>query len=236
MQENHQEYIVYPTKQDNELWHEGETVCPPVGWVLVPPGDPALTRRLKAGGDYWLMLQKRRNRTERMGIWCAAERIKPIQQILAKERSEPSYQRKLAAGRKRREKEQDQYAANFRNAVLEFLDFHPVWIELAEKMADAVTQHAIPVGSGTVARTETIPLAERAEAAVIAWMRHQTTNYDLRSVAWGESQRRELRRELACESRFLLKCYRKNRDIDINDCPLFRVLNTPKKAGRKTKS
>jgi tryptophan-rich sensory protein len=45
-------------------------------------------------------------------------------------------------------------------------------------LADAVTQHATPVGSGTVARTECIPTHERAEAAVIAWMRHHTTAYD----------------------------------------------------------
>jgi hypothetical protein len=41
-----------------------------------------------------------------------------------------------------------------------------------------VTTHAAPVGSGTVARTERIPIERRAEAAVIAWMRHQTTAYD----------------------------------------------------------
>jgi hypothetical protein len=41
---------------------------------------------------------------------------------------------------------------------------------LAEKLAAAVPQHATPVGSGTVAGTERIPIHERAEAAVIAWM------------------------------------------------------------------
>jgi hypothetical protein len=41
-----------------------------------------------------------------------------------------------------------------------------------------VTDHATPVGSGTVARTKRIPVEQRAEAAVIAWMRHQTTGYD----------------------------------------------------------
>ena len=34
------------------------------------------------------------------------------------------------------------------------------------------------LGSGTVARTERIPIHEWAEAAVIAWMRHQTTGYE----------------------------------------------------------
>jgi len=38
--------------------------------------------------------------------------------------------------------------------------------------------HATPVGSGTVARTKRIPVEQRAEAAVIARMRHQTTGHD----------------------------------------------------------
>lgn len=32
-----------------------------------------------------------------------------------------------------------------------------------------------PVGSGTLARTRPLPIERRAEAVVIAWMRHQTT-------------------------------------------------------------
>jgi Fe-S cluster biosynthesis and repair protein YggX len=50
-------------------------------------------------------------------------------------------------------------------------------------MSKLVTAHATPVGSGTVARTERIPLEQRAESAVIAWMRHQTTAYDSMKIA-----------------------------------------------------
>ena len=39
-----------------------------------------------------------------------------------------------------------------------FLAFHPVHADLANKMALAVTAHATPVGSGTVARTKRIPV------------------------------------------------------------------------------
>jgi len=46
---------------------------------------------------------------------------------------------------------------------------------LEKRLAQAVTTHATPVGSGTVARSRRIGVEERAEAAVIAWMRHQTT-------------------------------------------------------------
>jgi hypothetical protein len=45
-------------------------------------------------------------------------------------------------------------------------------------MPNAVTDHTTPVGSGTVARTERISVEKRAEAALIAWMRHKTTGYD----------------------------------------------------------
>jgi hypothetical protein len=63
-------------------------------------------------------------------------------------------------------------------APLDFLAFAPAYTDLAEKLADTVTAHATPVGSGTVARTERIPIHEQAEAAVIAWMRHRTSTYD----------------------------------------------------------
>jgi hypothetical protein len=39
---------------------------------------------------------------------------------------------------------------------------------LATFLADAVTLHFMPIGSGTVVRTERNPIRERAEAAVIA--------------------------------------------------------------------
>ncbi len=78
-----------------------------------------------------------------------------------------------------------------------FLAFHPRYDHLAIKLADAVTAHATPVGSGTVPRTERIPVEQRAEAAVIAWMRHQTTAYDNMSIARVRGKRREVRRMLA---------------------------------------
>ena len=54
--------------------------------------------------------------------------------------------------------------------VLAFLRFTAANEALARELAARVTAHATPVGSGTVARTERIPVERRAEAAVIAWM------------------------------------------------------------------
>ena len=88
----------------------------------------------------------------------------------------------------------------------------------------AVSQHATPVGSGTVARTERIPIQQRAESAVIAWMRHQTTAYDNMKIARVKGRRREVRRMLAERSRELLDCYRKGQTIDTAKCVLAQAL------------
>ena len=94
---------------------------------------------------------------------------------------------------------------------------------LAEQMADAVTQHATPVGSGTVARTQRIPIERRAESAVIAWLRHQTTAYDNMKIARVKGKRREVRRMLAEQSRRLLEKYRAGRAVG-EACPLRQAL------------
>jgi hypothetical protein len=83
--------------------------------------------------------------------------------------------------------------------------------------------HATPVGSGTVARTQRIPIERRAEAAVIAWMRHQTTAYDSMKIARVKGQRREVRRLLAARSRSVLEAYRQGHAIH-DSCPLKRAL------------
>jgi hypothetical protein len=98
-------------------------------------------------------------------------------------------------------------------------------------MARAVTEHATPVGSGTVARTRRIPIERRAEAAVIAWMRHQTTAYDSMQIARVKGERRAVRRKLASESKRLLAAYRSGRSIDRATCPLLTALERASTVG-----
>jgi hypothetical protein len=93
-----------------------------------------------------------------------------------------------------------------------------------------VTAHATPVGSGTVARTERIPIERRAEAAVIAWMRHQTTAYDSMTIPRVKGKRREVRRMLAARSKELLARYRCG-DGAAASCPLAAAL-----AGARTRA
>ena len=61
------------------------------------------------------------------------------------------YAKRQATETARRKRKQTEYVEDFRGAVLAFLDFAPSYALLAEQLADAVTKHATPVGSGTVA-------------------------------------------------------------------------------------
>ena len=90
-------------------------------------------------------------------------------------------------------------------------------------MAKVIAEHAVPVGSGTVARTKRIPVERRAEAAVIAWMRHETTAYDGMVIPREKGARREVRRMLAKRSRSLLEVYRRGEEPD-ESCPLWEKL------------
>ena len=92
-----------------------------------------------------------------------------------------------------------------------------------DRLARAVTDHATPVGSGTVARTRRIPVERRAEAAVIAWLRHQTTGYEGMVIARVRGKRREVRRMLVRRSQELLARSRRGEPVP-GGCPLRKAL------------
>ncbi|MEQ9407184.1 MAG: DUF2293 domain-containing protein [Fuerstiella sp.] len=195
----------------------------PDDWDLLPPGDAGLTRRVKAAGPSWTMKEKKGRRTFSRGVYAPADTIARVRDELEAERSTDAWAKKHAADLKRREKKQEEYVDTFRDAVLHFLNFHTRYDDVADRLATAVTTHATPVGSGTVARTERIPVEQRAESAVIAWMRHQTTAYDHMRIPREKGRRREVRRMLATESRRLLNAYRQGADI-AGKCPLQTAL------------
>ncbi|QEG40286.1 DUF2293 domain-containing protein [Roseimaritima ulvae] len=217
--------IVSPGPHDHAVrTAEGQVLLVPRDWELLPPGDAGLTRRVKAGGPTWTVKQKKGRRMFSLGVWAPADRIAAVRAGLAAERSTDAYAKRRQADAKRREKKQEEYVEDFRGAVLAFLNFDPAYAELAERLADAVTAHATPVGSGTVARTQRIPIERRAESAVIAWMRHQTTGYDNMKIPGVKGQRREVRRMLAERSRGLLQAYRAGQTVAAQHCPLQRAL------------
>jgi hypothetical protein len=225
MKRNIQAFTLGPTPTTVRA-ADGRVLTPPEGWVLLPPGDAALTRRVKAAGDHWTVQEKKGRKVFSRGIWAPATTIKRIRAELEVERSTDGYTKRKEADAKRREKAQVEYVEDFFGAVMSFLAFHPDHADLASRKARAITDHATPVGSGTVARTKRIPVKDRAEAAVIAWMRHQTTAYDSMTIPRVKGKRREVRRMLARRSKELLDRYRRGESAS-EECPLQRATAIP---------
>ena len=216
--------VVSPGPSDKTVrTGDGKILQIPVGWDLLPPGDAGLTRRVKAAGPTWTVQEKKGRRTFSKGVWAPKDTILSMRSGLEEERSTEAYAKRKAADSNRREKKQAEYVEDFGAAVLDFLNFDSRYDVLAKKFAAAVTLHATPVGSGTVARTERIPIEKRAESAVIAWMRHQTTAYDNLKIPRVKGERREVRRMLADQSRQLLEDYRRGHTVNAALCPLQKA-------------
>jgi len=203
---------------------DGAVLSAPEGWALLPPGDAGLTRRVKAAGPSWTVIERRGNKNFSRGVWAPGAHIEAARGALEAERATPAYARRLASDAKRRDAAQGEYVREFEEEVLGFLRFAPTWAEQARALASAVTAHATPVGSGTVARTQRIPVEQRAESAVIAWMRHQTTAYDSMKIARVKGERRAVRRELAEIARRVLDAHRRDLAHAAGGCSLCRAL------------
>jgi hypothetical protein len=216
--------IVKPGAKGELIGMKGEILTPPSGWAFLPAGDAGITRKVTSKGTFWRVEVKKGRRTISLGIWAPSTTIHQAQQDVKEVRLTDEYKKKQTYIAERREKKQAQYDAEFCQEVERFLNFHNNHKELEKKLAKAVTDHAIPVGSGTVARTLMIPIEERAALAVIAWMRHQTTAYDNLKIARIKGERRAVRRSLAQQSVTLLASYREGRAASEN-CPLQKALN-----------
>lgn len=203
----------------------GKVLDVPESWMLLPPGDAGLTRRVKARGPHWVVKEKKGRRTFSKGVWADGKTIAEEKEKLTSERSTEAYAKKQKAAAKRRDKKQSEYVDDFQKALLSFLAFDKSYKELADQLAATISAHATPIGSGTVARTTRIPIERRAESAVIAWMRHKTTAYDSMTIPRKKGMRREVRRMLALESRKLLKSYRDGVAVDAKQCLLRKGLS-----------
>ncbi len=221
---SHTHRTVLPSRiEGTVLLESGERLTPPEGWAFLPAGDAAITRSVKAKGETWVVQVRKGRRLMSKGIWAKEEHILASQKEIEAKRSTPEYGRRREMDLARRESKHKTYVGDFYTEVVKFLDFHPSYENEAARLAEKITLHATPVGSGTVARTERIPIAKRAEAAVIAWMRHQTTAYDSMSIARIKGKRREVRRKLAGKSVEILKAYRQGQELTKN-CPLKKAL------------
>lgn len=217
--------IVRPGAHGQLIGQQGEILSPPVSWIFLPAGDAGITRKVTSKGAFWRVEVKKGRRTMSLGIWAPENTIAQAKQVVKEVRLTDEYKKKQAYAVEWREKKQVQYDVEFCQEVERFLDFHNSYKELEQKLAKAVTVHAIPVGSGTVARTKMIPIEQRAALAVIAWMRHQTTGYDSLKIARVKGERRAVRRSLAQQSSALLANYREGRIVDPKLCPLQRAMN-----------
>lgn len=216
-----QSLVCAPTKDPRQVRApDGRVLTIPNEWACLPPGDAGLTRRVKAAGPSWQVIEKVGRKEFSKGLWAPKENIDGARAQLEAERATPAYAKKMAAAKVRRDADQAEYVEDFGAAVRKFLRFTPQFATLEVSVAQLVTVHATPVGSGTVARTERIPIERRAESAVIAWMRHQTTAYDSMKIARVKGERREVRRHLAEISRAVLDLHRGRVVHPPSSCPL----------------
>src|SRR4051795_7641705 len=80
---------------------DGKVLTAPEGWVLLPPGDAALTRRVKAAGDHWVVQEKKGRKLFSRGVWAPATTINRIRAELKAERSTESFAKRKQADAKR---------------------------------------------------------------------------------------------------------------------------------------
>src|SRR5215470_9598661 len=104
---------------------DGTILTAPEGWVLLPPGDAALTRRVKEAGEHWVVQERKGRKTFSRGVWAPAAIIDCVRAELEAERATQGYARLKVADARRRVKAQAEYIEDFFGAVAAFLAFHP---------------------------------------------------------------------------------------------------------------
>src|SRR5882724_3382927 len=110
---------------------DGRVLTIPEGWALLPPGDAALTRRVKAAGDHWVVQEKKGRKVFSRGVWAPGTTIERIRAELEAERSTAGHAKRKEADARRREQAQAEYVEDFFGAVLTFLAFHSTHAALA---------------------------------------------------------------------------------------------------------
>ena len=214
------------TKSDDRLKDKmGQVFSVPTGWENLPAGDASVTRKVKSLGPTWTVQEKKGRKAFSHGVWAAKEQIEEAITLVEAQRADPKHQKKLEQVKVRREEKETVFGEDFQQAIIQFLNFDQKYHLLVEQLSTLVKEHAVPVGSGTVARSSSVTLEDKAALAVMAWMRHQTSAYDSTSVARVKGARRELRRKIARQSERILAKYRSGDNVDFEVCPLYRALH-----------
>ena len=82
--------------------------------MLLPPGDPGLTRRVKLAGPTWTVQEKRGRKIFGRGVWAPQATVERIHAELATERATPEYAKRKAADARRRGEAQDRVRRRLR--------------------------------------------------------------------------------------------------------------------------
>ena len=218
------------TKSDRRLKDKaGKVFSVPAAWENLPAGDSSGTRKVKSLGPPWSGKEKGGGKTLSHGVWAGKEKGEETKRRVEAKRADPKHQKKFAQAKVRREEKEGVFGEDFQQAITKFLNFDEKYKALVEQLAVLVKEHAVPVGSGTVARSSSVTLDDKAALAVMAWMRHQTSSYDSISVPRVKGARRELRRQIARQSERILAKYRSGDDVDFRVCPLCQALKRASK-------
>ena len=70
---------------------DGRRLSPPADWACLPPGDAGLTRRVKAAGPSWQVIEKRGRKSFSKGLWAPRANIETARAALDAERSTEAY-------------------------------------------------------------------------------------------------------------------------------------------------
>ena len=203
---------------------DGKVLTAPEGWVLLPPGDAALTRRVKAAGDHWVVQEKKGRKVFSRGVWAPAATIDKIRAELEAERSTEGYAKRKEADARRRDKAQAEYVEDFYGAVVAFLAFHPTHADLADRACPCGGRSCHPGWKRHSRQDEANPRRTACRSR-----RHcldAAPDHRLRSMVIPrvKGKRREVRRMLAQRSQELLGRYRRGEAVG-EECPLKKALN-----------
>ena len=135
--------VLAPTADPLVFLHpDGRRLTPPADWACLPPGDAGLTRRVKAAGPSWQVIEPRGRKQFSRGLWAPRAHIDAARAALVAERATPSYARRRATDRDRRDRAHEAYVASFEREVREFLRFAPRWTALQDAAAALVRRRA----------------------------------------------------------------------------------------------
>ena len=76
---------------------DGKVLTAPAGWVLLPPLDAALIRRVKATGEHWVVQENNGRKVYSVysrGVWAPKNTIDRIQGELGTERASEGFAKK----------------------------------------------------------------------------------------------------------------------------------------------